>query len=916
MPVIAAKPSHGAQTQVTLWMSALVVLIAMLVLAGWMLGLTTLESVARGWPTMKVNTAAGFLLGGIALFLFGWAKDRGDLQAFVVSLLAAVLIIIPVLTVLQVALGWGDGVDRVLRPLLRMADPSGFEQMSRATALAFLLVGFALLLLQGNARCVWAAQSLASAIFLLALLSLLAYLFDARLDVARPFSSMAVHTASAFVMLSAALVALRSDQGWVREFFQNTPTARLGRRYLISTVVALPLLAQLSIVGERNLQWYGPGFGVIILTVASIAVLASLNWTAVRLGNAADRKLSNLRRVNATLSGINTLIVRVRDKESLFTQACDVAGTVGSFPWVWIATIDAARNQAELQGWYGADGNLLKGLKGLKGLEGRLNLTGPAASDMGLLNRVVQTRSPVIINHLAAELETGKPEQDRVRELLTARIRSLVALPLIIDDTVVGVFVLHAEMRDFFNRSEMRLLLELAGDVSFAIRHIDKDASLNYLAYYDPLTALPNRTLFMERLERQLQAAARSNHQVALVLGNLQRFRMVNETFGRHVGDELLCHLAKRLTQSAPFPENLSRINSDSFACFLPGDALQLLGHQVQAMFNDALDQPFQFGEHAIKAEITVAVAVFPSDGVDGETLMANVETALRKAKATQSAIMYYESGMNARVAETLKLEHRLRRAIDHGELELHYQPKVDFDKREIHGVEALMRWRDPERGLIPPAEFIPLMEEIGLIRQAGSWALQQAVADLARWRAMGLQVPRCAVNVSPIQLRDKDFVKTVADAIAEPGDQGPMLDIEITETMLMQDVAQTAAVLQALRGIGINVAVDDFGTGYSSLAYLARLPINTLKIDRAFVLEMEEAVQGVTIVAAIISLAHSLNLEVVAEGVETEVQAAILQGLQCDLMQGYLFSKPVPFDALAAMLPKAPSTTSADLVA
>jgi EAL domain-containing protein (putative c-di-GMP-specific phosphodiesterase class I) len=277
---------------------------------------------------------------------------------------------------------------------------------------------------------------------------------------------------------------------------------------------------------------------------------------------------------------------------------------------------------------------------------------------------------------------------------------------------------------------------------------------------------------------------------------------------------------------------------------------------------------------------------------------------------------MYYEATMNARVAETLALEHRLRRAIDHGELELHYQPKVDFSERRIHGVEALMRWRDPERGLIPPVQFIPLMEEIGLIRQAGAWALQQAAADMERLRVMGLEVPRCAVNVSAIQMRDKAFAQTVLDAIAATGQRDVRLDIELTETLLMQDVEQTRSVLRTLRGVGVNVAVDDFGTGYSSLAYLARLPINALKIDRTFIMEMEQHVQGVTIVAAIISLAHSLNLEVIAEGVESEVQAAILQGLQCNLMQGYLFSEPVPFDELAAMLPRlaeiAPSDSAA----
>ena len=875
-------------------------LTALLVLVGWVMGFATLESVAQGWPTMKVNTAMGFLVSGLALFLFGWSRQSSRAVTGIIALLATVLVVVPVLTLLQDPMGWGQGIDRMLSPLMALSHPEGFGRMSQASAVGFVLVGLAIALLQGNSRCIWAAQSLASSVLLLALLSLLTYLSDSRSDVARPFSSMAVHTACAFVALSIALVAVRCQQGWVREFFRDTPTARIGRRYLASTVLVLPLLAQLTIIGERNLGWYGPHFGIVILTAASIAVLASLNWTAVRLGNEADRKLSNLRRVNATLSGINTLIVRVQDKESLFNEACQIAGEAGSFPWVWIASIDPERRQADLQAWAGSRDSLLQGLGP------RLDFGGAAGGNGGMLDQVVRTRSPVIVNDLFSASAAGEPEQRRVRELLDAGIRSLVALPLVVGDAVVGVFVLHAELRDFFNRSEMRLLEELAGDVSFAIRHLEKEASLNYLAYYDPLTSLPNRTLFMERLGRQLRSAAREQGQVALVLGNLQRFRMVNETFGRHVGDELLRQLAQRLVQSSPYPDNLSRINSDSFACFMPGDDLHLLGHQVQSMFDGALEQPFQFGEQPVTAEFTVAVAVFPADGNDGETLMANAETALRKAKAAHVPLMYYEAAMNARVAETLDLEHRLRRAVDHGELELHYQPKVDFSERRIRGVEALMRWRDPERGLVPPGQFIPLMEEIGLIRQAGAWALRQAVTDMERWRAMGLQVPRCAVNVSAMQLRNKDFVKTVVDAITGAGDGDAMLDIELTETLLMQDVSQTRTVLQTLRGVGVNVAVDDFGTGYSSLAYLARLPINALKIDRAFIMEMEQHVQGVTIVAAIISLAHSLNLEVIAEGVETEVQAAILQGLQCNLMQGYLFSRPVPFDALAKMLPSA----------
>ncbi len=426
MPVAKIETPHGAQRLVALSASLLVVLTALLVLCGWTMGLTSLTSVVPGWPTMKVNTAVCFLTGGVALLLSAWTVHGSRARNYHhgVRLLVGLLIAVPVLTMSQDLLGWGDSIDRMLSPLMHLTDPAGFDRMSPATALGFVLVGLSMLLIEGGARSIWAAQSLASSVFLLAMLSLLAYLFDADRDVARPFSSMAVHTACAFVLLSVALVSVRSHQGWVGEFFKDTPSARIGRRLLVSTVLSLPLIAQLSLYGERNLVWYGPAFGIVILTVAGIAVLASLNWTAVRLGNDADRKLGNLRRVNATLSGINTLIVRVRDKETLFREACQIAGEVGAFPLVWIATIDAAHTRADLQGWFDAKGALLSGL------DRRLELAPLAGSEAGILNRVLRTRSPVIVNDLFSELVADNSERSRVSELLAAGIRSLVALPL------------------------------------------------------------------------------------------------------------------------------------------------------------------------------------------------------------------------------------------------------------------------------------------------------------------------------------------------------------------------------------------------------------------------------------------------------------------------------------------------------
>ena len=258
---------------------------------------------------------------------------------------------------------------------------------------------------------------------------------------------------------------------------------------------------------------------------------------------------------------------------------------------------------------------------------------------------------------------------------------------------------------------------------------------------------------------------------------------------------------------------------------------------------------------------------------------------------------------MNARVTDSLRLETRLRRGLENGEMVLWYQPKVSARTRLITGFEALMRWQDPETGMVPPARFIPLMEQTGLILEAGRWALTQVAHDCARWNKHGIKPPRVAVNVSPIQLRQKDFINTVIEAAGQMDEVGAFLDIEITESTIMENVDAIIPLLQTMRGHGVEIAVDDFGTGYSSLAYIARLPIHDLKIDRSFVVDITESVDSLTIVRTIISLAHALRLTVVAEGVETDEQAALMLELGCDQMQGYLFSRPVPPDEVPDLL-------------
>jgi len=608
---------------------------------------------------------------------------------------------------------------------------------------------------------------------------------------------------------------------------------------------------------------------------------------------AAEDGVRRLNRVYAVLSGINALIVRVRDQQALFDEACQMAVDAGDFPLVWIGLTDAESTHVAPAASAGIEQRFLDIVLS-RIMTGEDDLGGPGAP-----MRAVMEKRPIISNDVE-----GDPRIRFKDELQDCGIKSLAMLPLIVGGSAVGVLALHSKEKGFFDEKEMRLLVELAGDIAFAMDHIKKEEALNYLAYYDSLTGLPNRTLFLERLDRATKEAARSNTRLFVICGDIKHFRNVNAAFGRTAGDGLLAEVAQRLRKAVRYPDNLARISADCFSSFRPEDHDSSdLQHRIERIPEIISGTPIRIGDDDISFGYTIGVAVYPGDGTDAEALLHNAEAALKKAKSSGQTFMFYEQNFNAEVAESIRTESKLRNALEQGQFVLHYQPKINSRGGTICGVEALIRWNDPDRGLVPPGMFIPLMETTGLIKQVGTWALGQAVSDIERWRSMGLPAPRVAVNVSPIQLRDKDFVRNVLGALDGFGNEKITLDIEITESLIMENVMQSTRALDALRGVGMHVAVDDFGTGYSSLAYLARLPINALKIDRAFIQGMTAGGEGITIVEAIISLSHALNLKVIAEGVETEDQAGTLRRLNCDQMQGYLFSKPVPWEEITRML-------------
>lgn len=606
----------------------------------------------------------------------------------------------------------------------------------------------------------------------------------------------------------------------------------------------------------------------------------------------AEARVMRLNRVHAVLSGINTTIVRVRDRQELFDEACRIAVEHGGFRLAWIGLLNADETGVEPLANAGFDAGYLDKI--------RLTVKEDAADPCMLIMQTLKKKTPVICNDVETDMRMASWRE----EALQRDFRSIAVFPLLVGDRVVGAFALYAAEPGFFDDEEMRLLVEMAGDISFAMDHLLKEARLDYLAYYDAVTGLPNRALFWDRVEQRIGTARHDRKAFAVIMLDLERFSTINETLGRQAGDELLRQFAQYLQSSVAETDILARLAADCFGIAMQRtDNSADIAHSLEQILADIRSRVFVAGGTELRVAARAGVAAFPADGQDIESLYRNAEAALKKAKLSKDAYQFYIPAFNARAAETLTLENKLRRALEQAQFVLHYQPKVNLDTGQIHGLEALIRWNDPDAGLVQPLKFIPLLEETGMILEVGRWALQQAMADAGQWRAQGLLPPRIAVNVSSIQLQQKDFVATVERVLSDAGHSAGGLELEITESLIMQDIEANIQKLRAVKAMGVKVAVDDFGTGYSSLSYLTRLPINALKIDRAFIINMANKADDLSIVETIISLGHSLKLTVIAEGVETDEQVNLLRRLKCDEIQGYLFSPAVTAEQIGQFL-------------
>ncbi|MCH9019543.1 MAG: PAS domain S-box protein [Proteobacteria bacterium] len=434
----------------------------------------------------------------------------------------------------------------------------------------------------------------------------------------------------------------------------------------------------------------------------------------------------------------------------------------------------------------------------------------------------------------------------------------------------------------------------------------EAEERIEYLAYHDQLTGLPNRALFVDRLGQAITAAERGDRSLVVLSLGLDRFSAITDTLGHAAGDEVVKEVAGRLGRCLRDGDTVARATGDTFLILLT--ALRKAEHATKVLQNifAALKTPVAYGDRELHVTASIGASVFPADGADGEALLKNADSALHRAKSeAPGGYRFFTADMNAKALARLSLETRLRRAVEMDELVVHYQPQVDLQNGRVIGVEALVRWQPPDQELIPPAEFIALAEETGLIVPLGERVLDIACAQARAWREAGLPALDMAVNVSARQLHDDRLIATVERILADAELSPDRLKLELTESALMGDPEKTARTMAAFREMGIRLAVDDFGTGYSSLSYLSRFPIETLKIDRSFIITMTTDRNNAAIVEAIMSLAHSLEMKVIAEGVDADEQLTYLRAYRCDAIQGYIFSPPVPADEIPRLVEK-----------
>jgi len=594
--------------------------------------------------------------------------------------------------------------------------------------------------------------------------------------------------------------------------------------------------------------------------------------------------LDRANRVLTMLSRINRSIIRAESPDSVYRDACRIAVECGIFRFAWIGLVDTGSDRLRMISAHG-DGC---------GLDESLVASG------GLADNVFRSSQLCIFNDL---MTLG--DQMGATELLRRGIHAVAGLPLCEDGRTVGVFVLYTDQTECFDETVTELMQEVADDIGFSLGHIlnhqqrlAAESKLYYMAFYDAQTGMPNRML----LEERLPALAERHKSLAMFDIRLLRVGRATEIFGRSALEQVLRTIAYRLDACRGPDGLLASIATDEFVLVVPGLSDRTEIERLAGELIAKIESAVQVGDSEVFLHASVGAVHYPSLESDPMHLLRRARVAADR-KGSDSGFRLYGKTLDEGAEQRLQMEAELHRALERNEFFLHYQPQLSLRNGEVLGVEALLQWRHPERGMLSPATFIPLLEECGLMPQVGAWVLNTACKQVLQWQEAGLPRLRMAVNVSALQFRMSNLTMVVRQALAGAELPAEWLELELTESLILENAEATILAMHELKALGIALSLDDFGTGYSSLSYLRRYPLDRLKIDRSFINEMMSHPSSAALVRSILAMAKSLELITIAEGVETLPQMEYLRKLGCEEMQGYLFSKPVPPEDIVTLM-------------
>jgi diguanylate cyclase (GGDEF)-like protein len=685
---------------------------------------------------------------------------------------------------------------------------------------------------------------------------------------------------------------------------QGRPWLQSGRETGVVACVAVPLIKAGKSVGIL-MFFVSKSWAVddeIIALLARMAENVSFaleNFDRAEEKARSDAHKERLSLMFAALGATNEAIMRAKTRQELCDRVCEAAVLGGTSICNRISLVEPDGASLRIVAAGGLESDTAVGIQ--------IPLGDPTSEGQSLAEIAFKSKRPCISNDYLAD-----PRLTRFRERLRGMgTRSVAVFPLIKQGDSFGLFTVQSTELDSFTPELIDLLQRLADNVSFALANFDRadakaqaDQRIEYLASHDSLTNLPNREMFNQLLHFAIEAAARHRQRFAVLFIDLDRFKIINDSLGHEAGDILLVEIGNRLRRTLRASDAVARLGGDEFVVILEAAAETGDVERVARNLLSVLSQPVQLSGHECHTTASIGIAMFPADGTDAPTLTKNADMAMYLAKEDgKNGFRFFTSDVKAQSIERLMLETALRHAVARNQLSLRYQPNVDLVKGIVTGVEALLRWNHPDLGLLPPMQFIPLAEETGLIISIGRWVLKQACTQNVAWQRNGSQPVSMAVNLSPRQFVDENLLQDIDDALASSGMAPSLLQLEVTESMVMQNVPRAVKLLDAIRSRGIRLAIDDFGTGYSSMSLMKQFPIDTIKIDRSFVRDLPKDSEDQAIAQAIISMGKALGMTVVAEGVETTEQQTFLRDHACDEMQGFLFSKPVAPEEIPGLL-------------